>query len=205
MVYQKNLGLEPAGDITKIQASEIPAFDVLCAGFPCQPFSKGGFRQGFEDTRGTLFFDICRIVEHHKPRILLLENVPNMVSHDEGRTYQTILRHLRELGYFVPDSPIILSPHSFGVPVLRPRMYIPAIRADVAQEAGGIPDWDVLRNASQAHPDIYSVMDLGEEHQAKASEYAISEYETKILDMWDEFYRGIDIKVIGFPVWTEEF
>lgn len=84
-------------------------------------------------------------------------------------------------------------------------MYIPAIRSDVVAENGGNPDWNVLRNASKPHADIYSIMDLAPEHEAKASEYAISEYETQILDMWDEFYRGIDVKVIGFPVWSEEF
>lgn len=108
--YQANFGDEPAGDITKINPSEIPRHDVLVGGFPCQPFSISGVskyaslgrKHGFEDrTKGTLFFDIVRILQHHRPRAFLLENVKNLKSHDQGRTWGVIKTTLEELGYTV--------------------------------------------------------------------------------------------------------
>ena len=132
LVYEKNFKEKPFGDITDPKTKDkIPSFDVLCAGFPCQPFSKGGHQKGFEDTRGTLFFDICEIVQKHNPKILLLENVANLVTHDKGNTYKVILKHLDELGYFFPNEPLILSPDEFGIPILRKRIFIPAIRKDI--------------------------------------------------------------------------
>lgn len=85
--YERNYGIKPDGDITKVEAKDIPAHDVLCGGFPCQAFSKAGKRLGFEDpTKGTLFFDIMRIANYHHPKYMLLENVRNLASHDEGNT-----------------------------------------------------------------------------------------------------------------------
>ena len=92
--YQANYNIHPFQDITKLDASEIPDHDVLCAGFPCQPFSIGGFRKGFEDTRGTLFFDILRILKVKKPNFFVLENVAGLLNHDSGRTFSTILNAL---------------------------------------------------------------------------------------------------------------
>lgn len=133
--YFQNYGEIPHGDITLQETKNaIPEnFDVLCAGFPCQPFSKGGFQNGFEDTRGTLFFDICEIVEKHQPKFVFLENVSNLVTHDKGNTYRVILKHLDELGYYFPKNPLILSPDKFGIPVLRLRIYIPCVRKDIAE------------------------------------------------------------------------
>lgn len=185
------------GDIQNIDEEKLPDFDMLCAGFPCQPFSKGGHRNGFSDTRGTLFFDICRVLEAKKPKYVLLENVPNLVSHDEGNTYATIIRSLNELGYRTPSAPLILSPHMFGVPVHRPRMYIPAIREDLIEEEYV----DLKFTQKPPRLSIYDLMDENERH----SEFAISEYEERVLNVWNEFYKGIDLKVIGFPVWAEEF
>ncbi|WP_153057682.1 DNA (cytosine-5-)-methyltransferase, partial [Streptococcus suis] len=99
-VYKTNFGDVPSGDITKIEADEIPDFDVLFAGFPCQPFSYAGQLQGFEDkTRGTLFFDIVRILKKKRPKMFLLENVKGLKSHDKGRTMNIILEQLEGLGY----------------------------------------------------------------------------------------------------------
>ena len=94
--YEANYGIKPAGDITKIDAREIPAHDVLCAGFPCQAFSKAGKRLGFDDEiKGTLFFEVCRILDYHKPKYALLENVRNLASHDKGNTWRVIHDRLK--------------------------------------------------------------------------------------------------------------
>lgn len=109
-------------DARKINPSEVPDFDLLCAGFPCQPFSVAGKRLGFDDTRGTLFHEIARLVAEKRPPFLLLENVPGLLSHDKGRTYKTILTTLYELGYIVEWC--VLNSKNFGVPQQRRRVYI---------------------------------------------------------------------------------
>ncbi len=121
--YAANFGHTPFGDITKIPASEIPDFDVLVAGFPCQPFSSIGQRQGFEHpTQGTLFYDVVRIIKEKKPTAFLLENVKGLKTHDSGRTWAEIQRSLDELGYTVHAS--ILDASDYGVPQRRERIYI---------------------------------------------------------------------------------
>ncbi len=120
--YAENFGEIPSGDITKIDAKEIPPFDILLAGFPCQPFSNAGLKKGFEDTRGTLFFDIARIVKHHKPKVLFLENVKGFKSHDKGNTFQTLKKTLEDLDYNVFAE--VLNAKDFGVPQNRERIYI---------------------------------------------------------------------------------
>lgn len=120
--YQANFGELPHGDITKIAPEEIPAFDVILAGFPCQPFSMAGFKKGFADTRGTLFFDIAKIIEHHKPSVIFLENVRNLASHDKGNTIKVIVKTLEKLGYKVSYK--VLNAKDFGLPQNRARIYI---------------------------------------------------------------------------------
>ena len=127
--YEANFKVKPHGDITKIEASEIPAFDILLAGFPCQPFSNAGHKKGFEDARGTLFFDICRIIEYHKPKILFLENVKGFKGHNKGNTFQVVCNSLKELGYNIHTK--ILNSKQFGVPQNRERIYIIAFRDNV--------------------------------------------------------------------------
>lgn len=121
-VYENNYGDIPAGDISKIDAKDIPDFDILCAGFPCQPFSICGKKLGFEDTRGTLFFEICRIINIKKPQIVFLENVKHLVNHDKGRTLNTILSTLESLGYNVSYK--VLNAKDFGVAQSRERTII---------------------------------------------------------------------------------
>lgn len=120
--YRANFGEEPAGDITKINEKDIPDHDILVGGFPCQAFSQAGLKRGFEDTRGTLFFDIARILKEKQPKAFLLENVKNLKNHDNGRTFETIRATLEELGYEVYDK--ILAAKDFGVPQNRERIYI---------------------------------------------------------------------------------
>ncbi len=130
--YYANFGEIPFGDITQQRTKDwIPKqFDVLCAGFPCQAFSIAGKRGGFNDTRGTLFFDVATIIEKHKPKAIFLENVKGLVNHDGGKTLSTILNVLREdLKYFVPK-PEIINAKYFGVPQNRERIYIAGFRQD---------------------------------------------------------------------------
>jgi DNA (cytosine-5)-methyltransferase 1 len=127
--YATNFNEIPYGDITKIKPEEIPNFDMLLAGFPCQPFSQAGFKKGFKDTRGTLFFDIARIIEYHKPSVVFLENVRNLAGHDKGNTLKVILKTIENLGYKVSYK--ILNAKDFGVPQNRSRIYIIAFKDDV--------------------------------------------------------------------------
>jgi len=121
--YEANFGEVPDGDITKIKALEIPKFDILLAGFPCQPFSSIGKREGFQHkTQGTLFYDVARIIAHHKPKAFLLENVAGLLTHDCGRTFTTIISTLVELGYEVEYK--IMDASDYGVPQKRERIYI---------------------------------------------------------------------------------
>jgi len=121
-IYKKNFVEEPAGDITKVPAESIPDHDLLCAGFPCQSFSIAGKRKGFEDTRGTLFFEICRVLRVKRPSYCLLENVKGLLSHDDGKTFRTILESLDELGYDLQWQ--VLNSKNFGVPQNRERVFI---------------------------------------------------------------------------------
>lgn len=124
-IYEKNFGDNPFCDITKIQPSVLPSFDVLCAGFPCQAFSIAGKKKGFEDTRGTLFFDVCRIVKEKQPKIILLENVKNLTQHDYGKTFSTIISSLEDLNYHVYFK--ILNANDFSIPQNRERIIIVAV------------------------------------------------------------------------------
>jgi DNA (cytosine-5)-methyltransferase 1 len=122
--YQANFGDQPHGDITTIQEKDIPDHDVLCAGFPCQAFSIAGRRGGFDDTRGTLFFDVARIIREKQPKAFFLENVKGLVNHNGGKTLATILNVLREdLNYYVP-TPQVMNAKDFGVAQNRERIFI---------------------------------------------------------------------------------
>lgn len=139
--YEANFGEVPFGDITKEETKQfIPdGFDVLCAGFPCQAFSIAGRRGGFEDTRGTLFFDVAEIIKRKRPKALFLENVKGLFNHDKGKTLKTILNVLRnDLGYYVPD-PEILNAKNYGVPQKRERIFIVGFRADLGIDSFEYP------------------------------------------------------------------
>ena len=120
--YEANYGDVPVGDITKVDAAEIPDHDILVGGFPCQAFSQAGLKKGFNDTRGTLFFDIARILQAKRPKAFLLENVRNLVGHDHGKTFEVITSTLDELGYELYYQ--VLSSKDYGVPQNRQRIYI---------------------------------------------------------------------------------
>ncbi len=197
--YKKNYGIDSAHDITEVDEKDIPAHDLLCAGFPCQAFSKAGKQNGLEDTRGTLFFDIQRILKHHRTKYIVLENVRNLVSHDSGRTWAIIQKNLKQLGYRLTKDPIILSPHHFGVPQLRERVYILGVyEPENVDKPLNIEFDNLLKKEDNTIDSIIQ--------KRRASEkYYIDDYETKVLEIWNEFYQGIDMKIIGFPVWVKYF
>lgn len=128
--YYANFNEYPAGDITKIEATELPDFDILLGGFPCQPFSIIGDKEGFShETQGTLFFDIERILEEKKPPAFMLENVRNLTAHDNGKTFKVIISHLEALGYHVYSK--VLNALDFGVPQKRERIIICGFKNNV--------------------------------------------------------------------------
>ena len=132
--YEANYGDIPHGDLTQIGAEDVPSHDVVLGGFPCQPFSNAGLKRGFDDTRGTLFFDVARIVEFHQPSMILLENVKGFARHDKGRTLAVVKRVLDELGYNVFTK--ILNAKDFGVPQNRERIFIVGINRDKVGDVG---------------------------------------------------------------------
>lgn len=129
--YQLNYNEIPFGDITSIDESDIPPHDIILAGFPCQAFSVAGHRKGFEDTRGTLFFDVARIAKYHKPKVLFLENVKGFVGHDKGRTFEVVKKTLEDIGYKLFYQ--VLNTKDFDVPQNRERIYIIAFLDDIKE------------------------------------------------------------------------
>lgn len=128
-VYKANFGETPEGDITKVDEKTIPDHDIICAGFPCQAFSISGKRRGFEDSRGTLFFDVARIVKEKKPKVVFMENVRNFAAHDGGRTIEVVKNTMEELGYSFNYK--VLSATDYGVPQKRERVYMVCFRNDL--------------------------------------------------------------------------
>lgn len=124
--YKANHGIEPLGDLYDIDIARVPAFDILCAGFPCQPFSNAGQHRGFDDTRGTLFFQIMKWVEHHNPKYIIFENVPAIVSHDNGNTFKRICQTMQDAGYAIEHKVVKCS--DYGIPQMRKRMLLIGVR-----------------------------------------------------------------------------
>lgn len=197
--YYKNYGIQPFGDITKIEAKDIPAHDVLCGGFPCQAFSKAGKRLGFEDeTKGTLFFDVCRIIQHHRPKYVLLENVRNLASHDKGNTWRVIHDKLVELDYNLLPEPIIFSPHYIGIPQHRERVFILCVRKDI----GNIRPFE-FDKTQIPECSIEDILEKDSEIQ-DLERYRISEEMEGLISLWNEFIQNIKVdRLPGFPVWSE--
>ena len=161
--FKSNVNI--VGDITTIDEKTIPEHDILLAGFPCQAFSLAGQKKGFEDARGTLFFDVARIVKYHKPKAVFCENVKNLVNHDRGRTFRVIKNILEELGYRVFYK--ILNSKDFGVPQNRERIYIVAFRNDIAPLSFNFPD--------SSGKSIF-IKDIIEEHEVSSKYYLSTTY-----------------------------
>ncbi len=161
---------EIAGDITQIEEQNIPAFDICLAGFPCQAFSLAGQRMGFEDNykgtcRGTLFMDVARICEYHKPKVIFCENVKGLVIHDKGRTFKIICKTFEDLGYTVFHK--VLNSKNFGVPQNRERIYLVAFRNDIAPEQFDFPE---------KTDDTRCLLDIREENPVPAKYYLSDVY-----------------------------
>jgi DNA (cytosine-5)-methyltransferase 1 len=193
-LYKENFGVLPAGDIRQVNPAEVPNHDILTAGFPCQPFSKAGEQLGFECTeQGNLFFNVAAILKQKQPSYFVLENVPNLLKHDEGRTWSEIYRLLtEELGYHVKAERF--SPHHFGIPQIRERVYIVGAR----QPLDGFT-WPEVHLTETT---IESVL----EHRPTDAKQ-LSAQVRECLEVWDEFLEaapeGLDLP--SFPLWSMEW
>jgi len=196
--YEKNYSLKPEGDITKIKIDEIPDFDILCGGFPCQPFSKAGFQKGFDDVRGNLFFNICNIVKSHKPKYMILENVRNLASHDNGNTWKVIRQHIDDLGYYTYNEPVLLNVLHFNIPQNRERVVIMCKRKDLG-ELRTLPHID--KNPKQNLTCF--VKDIIDEN---VEDVKLTGKMKDVYLTWDNFIKLLDknkIDIPKFPIWTD--
>lgn len=196
--YFNNHGLMPAGDITKVAAEEIPPFDVLCGGFPCQAFSIAGNKLGMQETRGTLFFEIARIAQHHRPRWMILENVKNLAGHDGGRTWSVIHKTLDDMGYSVDPRPVIFSPHRLGIPQNRERFFILCQRKDL----GPVPTFDY-----KSQPVECSIDDvlLDESEISDRQRYELPADKVELIELWNAFVKGLNEPPPGHPIDASRF
>jgi DNA (cytosine-5)-methyltransferase 1 len=193
MLYKTNYGILPAGDINEINVAQIPDHEVLTAGFPCQPFSKAGEQLGFEHTeQGQLFFKVVEILGEKKPSFFMLENVPNILKHRGGDTIQIIKRELEKLGYDVQLGRY--SPHEFGIPQIRDRVYIVGSRAGLDSFKWPSP--------ARTPTEIRSVLD---QHPVGARE--LSADVVHCLRTWNEFLKASppELELPSFPLWSMEF
>tara|TARA_Y100000816_G_scaffold144138_1_gene102220 strand:+ start:1567 stop:2826 length:1260 start_codon:yes stop_codon:yes gene_type:complete len=194
--YELNHKIKPLGDLKNIDVRSIPNFDILCAGFPCQPFSKAGGQKGFVDDRGNIFFDICNIIKHHNPKYLLLENVRNLVSHDKGNTWEVIRTKINELNYHTYEKPIILNTLYFGIPQSRERVVIMCKRKDL----GVLPTLPSISKANVQHTSLTSIVE--DEVDAK---YNITGKLKETEKVWNDFLdicNENNIRIPKFPIWT---
>lgn len=195
-IYELNYGMKPAGDITEIDVQDIPKFDILCAGFPCQSYSKAGFQRGFDDHRGNLFFEIERIAQYHKPRYMILENVRNLASHDSGNTWRVIRETIKKLGYYTYEEPLILNVLHFNVPQNRERVIILCKRKDLGElpEMPKVPKKNVLTHT------LDRIMDSTERG------YRLNDKMKDVEQIWNSFLNVIkkhNINIPKFPIWTD--
>jgi DNA (cytosine-5)-methyltransferase 1 len=194
-LYTQNFGVETHGDIREVSISDVPAHDLLCAGFPCQPFSKAGDQMGWDDQRrGTVFWNIIEILRARKPGIVLLENVAHFVRHDDGNTYKKVEEALHDAGYHVDYRQY--SPHHFGVPQIRERFYMIGSRKPLNNFKWPDPE-TTAENLS-----IRSILDVNPPDAKPLSESVL-----KCLEVWQEFLSIIPAtsKLPSFPIWGMEF
>jgi DNA (cytosine-5)-methyltransferase 1 len=223
-IYLRNWGIKPAGDITLAaneENMEVPCHDVLVGGFPCQPFSKSGKQLGMEEARGTLFWNIARIIEVHKPKIVLLENVRNIAGPRHAHEWEVIIRTLRELGYRVSSQPLVVSPHRIapefgGRPQFRERVLIAATLCEKSTSSIAVEpetldlskfydNWDPQDWRLKAHLPIERNMSKKEKAGLQ-----LTENELRWLEAWNEFILILKKKIgenitNGFPLWVDDW
>jgi len=191
-VYELNYHMKPEGDLTKLDPSKIPSFDILCAGFPCQPFSKAGQQSGFKDSRGNIFFDLCKIISHHSPKYIILENVRNLLTHDKGTTWKVIKTTLDDLNYHT--CPLLLNALHFGVPQSRERIVILGKRKDLG-------DLNPPPKLSKKTTSLRTIVD-----EVVPDVYALSPKMKETSKIWDRFIALLktnQIPIPKFPIWTD--
>lgn len=220
-IYKVNWSFEPSNDITKDANDErvlVPKHDVLFAGFPCQPFSKSGKQHGMDEIRGTLFWNIAKIIEVNKPKIVLLENVPNLAGARHSSDWIIMLNTLRKLGYRVSDKPLIISPHQIpkkygGRPQVRKRIYIaacyvpPELRKKFPLKAPPI----VVGELDWQKSEWNLISDIKMEKGIKDKEISklkITDNELLWLNAWNDFVKKVlffrnNEKLPGFPIWAD--
>lgn len=194
-LYETNFGLRPAGDVTLVNPASILDHEMLTAGFPCQPFSKAGEQLGFECTKqGGLFFNVEEILRQKKPTFFILENVPNLLKHDDGKTWQKIQKLLGPdgLGYNIDAAK--LSPHNFGIPQIRERVYIVGSREPLTNFV-----WPAT---SECETSITSILD---DNPPDAKQ--LSPQVRECLDVWDAFLKACpkEVVLLSFPLWSMEW
>ncbi len=193
-LYERNFGMRPYGDIRLVPIDSIPRHDILCAGSPCQPFSKAGNQQGFDCPKwGDLFDHVLRILKFHKPEYVILENVPNLERHNNGTTWALLKRNLEEAGYDVRTKH--LSPHQYGIPQIRERVFIVGSRS-------GLKGFQWPEEIEATHLSIRTVLD---EYPQDAK--VISHQVRKCLEVWQAFINKFPEKeeLPSFPIWSMEF
>ena len=184
-VYESNYGLAPESDITKIDITKIPDFDILCAGFPCQAFSNSGKKKAFEDARGGLFEHILKIANLKRPQFLFLENVKHIKKINNGDVYRHILKRINETGYVVNEQTVFeLSPHQLGIPQQRERVIFVCIRSDIYQT-----ETKIVISPPPVGIDFNLIL---EKDAAKLEKYRISQETEDVLEIWDEMIRSFD-------------
>lgn len=216
-VYELNWGINPLNDITKMandEKMEIPKHDVLFAGFPCQPFSKSGKQLGMEETRGTLFWNILKIIEARRPALVVLENVRNIAGPQHKHEWEVIIRELENLNYRVSDKPFVVSPHKItreggGRPQIRERVFIVATLYPSRYNKGHlIQDLEISPDVQLYDPQIWNLKkDLPLDKNKNKSDSLRAE-DLKIIQIWDELIVSIrkekpQSQLPGFPLWTE--
>ena len=197
-VYEENYKLKPESDITKMKIEAISPFDVLCAGFPCQPFSKAGYQKGFNDDRGNLFYNICDIIKIHTPKYLLLENVRNLASHDNGNTWKVIYENIDKLGYYTYELPVILNVLHFNVPQNRERVIIMCKRKDL----GELQTLPVIPK----HPKTSLTTQIKDIMCDDSPQYKIRGKLKDTEEIWNLFIKRLilhNINIPKFPIWTD--
>ena len=217
-IYEKNWRMKTSGDIIPLTDPKVMVaeHDVLCAGFPCQPFSKSGKQRGMEESRGTLFWNIARIIEECKPSLVLLENVRNIAGPRHRHEWEVIISTLRTLGYAVSSEPTVFSPHWLppemsGTPQVRERVFIVGVRvgADNAQglthlpplvRKGPVEGWNPL------NWDLAKDLPLQDDDQIEElHRYLLSADEERWIDVWNDFLDSVDCeKLPGFPIWADD-